>query len=174
MLRFMVLGLLRRGERVHGSALWKAYERRSGYAIQNGKFYRALKGLTETGLIRPMSNPQIDPRRTPYEITAAGIEVAKVRPTLSPRYTLAAVKARVIRPPSSIARSVSSRRPASSAALNTDSFGSLDVAHQSFHRPAQNEEHGAETHREIDDMHVLGGHGRNVVGIESTGNQPGR
>src|SRR3546814_10650366 len=43
-----------------------------------------------------------------FDTTAAGIEVAKVRPTLSPRYTFAAVNSMVMRPPSRIARSVSS------------------------------------------------------------------
>ena len=38
----------------------------------------------------------LNSRNTAMEITAAGIEVAKVSPTLSPRYTLAAVKPRVI------------------------------------------------------------------------------
>src|SRR3546814_16451228 len=45
---------------------------------------------------------------TAIDTTAAGIEVAKVRPTLSPRYTFAAVNSMVMRPPSRIARSVSS------------------------------------------------------------------
>ncbi len=72
MLRFMVLGLLRYGERLHGYALWKAYERRSGQGIQNGTFYRVLKSLVESGLIRPSAEPGTDPRRMPYEITAAG------------------------------------------------------------------------------------------------------
>lgn len=72
MLRYMILGLLRGGELIHGYALWKAYERRSGRVIQNGKFYRALKSLAEARLIRPMAPPDSDPRRTPYEITATG------------------------------------------------------------------------------------------------------
>src|SRR4051794_3579915 len=50
MLRYTILGLLRQGERIHGYALWKAYERRSGHRIQNGKFYRALKILADAGL----------------------------------------------------------------------------------------------------------------------------
>lgn len=73
MLRYTILGLLRQGERIHGYALWKAYERRSGHRIQNGKFYRALKTLAEAGLIKTMTDPDVDPRRTPYVITAAGI-----------------------------------------------------------------------------------------------------
>lgn len=72
MLRYIVLGLLRRGERIHGYALWKLYERRSRRTVQSGKFYRALKSLAEHGLIRPLAPPEGDPRRTPYEITPAG------------------------------------------------------------------------------------------------------
>jgi hypothetical protein len=47
-------------------------------------------------------------RRIAMEITAAGIDVAKVSPTFRPRYTLAAVNKRVINPPSRMLRSVSS------------------------------------------------------------------
>ena len=72
MLRYLILGLLRGGERVHGYGLWKSYERRSGRLIQNGKFYRALKGLTAANLIRPLAHTDDDPRRTPYEITMLG------------------------------------------------------------------------------------------------------
>src|SRR5205823_12039584 len=46
--------------------------------------------------------------RSAIEITAAGIDDAKVRPTLRPRYTFAAVKTVVISAPSTRARSVSS------------------------------------------------------------------
>ncbi|BDY01753.1 hypothetical protein TPCV302_11450 [Cutibacterium avidum] len=42
-------------------------------------------------------------------MTAAGIDVAKVRPTLSPRYTFAAVNTNVMRPPRMMPRSVNSR-----------------------------------------------------------------
>src|SRR5688500_3305998 len=54
----------------------------------------------------------LDPRTkrsTAIEITAAGIDVAKVMPTFRPRYTLAAVNSSVITPPSRMPRSVSSR-----------------------------------------------------------------
>src|SRR5579872_3404009 len=44
------------------------------------------------------------------EITAAGMDVANVRPTFRPRYTLAAVKSSVIRAPRKIPRQVSSSR----------------------------------------------------------------
>jgi DNA-binding PadR family transcriptional regulator len=73
MLRYRVLGLLRDGKRLHGYALWKAYQRRCGDFIQNGRFYRALKGLADGGLIRALAPSDDDPRRTPYEITASGI-----------------------------------------------------------------------------------------------------
>src|SRR5262245_36408531 len=46
--------------------------------------------------------------RTAIEITAAGIDDAKVRPTLRPRYTLAAVKTVVISAPRIRPRTVSS------------------------------------------------------------------
>src|ERR1700735_2717358 len=72
-------------------------------------------------------------RNTAIEITAAGIDVAKVSPTLSPRYTLAAVKPRVINAPRMIARTVSSASPPSLEEFNARS---LQVAHQLFHRPA--------------------------------------
>ncbi|PAV93340.1 hypothetical protein WR25_07288 [Diploscapter pachys] len=41
-------------------------------------------------------------------MTAAGIDVAKVRPTFSPRYTFAAVNSSVMSPPSRMPRTVSS------------------------------------------------------------------
>ena len=47
-------------------------------------------------------------RRTAIEMTAAGIEVAKVRPTFRPRYTFAAVNNSVMMPPMMMPRSVSS------------------------------------------------------------------
>src|SRR5712691_5528280 len=46
--------------------------------------------------------------RTAIEITAAGMDDATVRPTLSPRYTLAAVNAIVMRAPRNRPRKVSS------------------------------------------------------------------
>ena len=47
-------------------------------------------------------------RRTAIEMTAAGIEVAKVRPTFRPRYTFAAVNTSVMMPPMMMPRRVSS------------------------------------------------------------------
>ena len=49
-------------------------------------------------------------RSTAIEITAAGMEDEKVRPTFYPRYTLDAVKIAVINIPSSMPRNVSSGR----------------------------------------------------------------
>ena len=109
-------------------------------------------------------------RSIAIEITAAGIDVAKVNPTLSPRYTLAAVKPRVISPPRMIARSVSSGRPRSLDALNARS---LHVTHPLFDGPAERQQYGTQTHGEIDDMHILPRHGGDIVGIEFAGDQPG-
>lgn len=70
--RYLVLGLLRDGEHLHGYALWKAFEGRFGRRIQNGKFYRLLKSMAEVGWIRALARSPADTRRTRYEITAAG------------------------------------------------------------------------------------------------------
>ncbi len=73
MFRYIVLGLLRNGERLHGYALMKAYRARSGTQISTGNFYRELQRLAGVGLVRPVTNPDgADPRRAPYEITEAG------------------------------------------------------------------------------------------------------
>ncbi len=74
MFRYVVLGLLRNGERLHGYALMKAYKARSGTQISTGNFYRELQRLAAVGLVRPVTNPAgADPRRAPYEITEAGV-----------------------------------------------------------------------------------------------------
>lgn len=76
MFRFLILGLLRGGARRHGYALVKAYRERSGADVSTGNFYRELQRLVVDGLIRGADNPPgADARRTPYEITALGIEV---------------------------------------------------------------------------------------------------
>jgi DNA-binding PadR family transcriptional regulator len=73
MFRYMVLGLLRNGEVLHGYALMKAYRERSGLQISTGNFYRELQRLAAEGLVRTVVNPDgADPRRAPYEITDAG------------------------------------------------------------------------------------------------------
>ncbi len=70
--RYRILGLLRHSEPVHGYALWKAFEGRFGQRIQNGKFYRVLKTMAESGWIRALARSMSDPRRTLYEITPLG------------------------------------------------------------------------------------------------------
>lgn len=74
MFRFLVLGLLRGGARLHGYALVKEYRDRSGAEVSTGNFYRELQRLVFEGLIRSTDNPpDADARRTPYEITELGI-----------------------------------------------------------------------------------------------------
>jgi DNA-binding PadR family transcriptional regulator len=76
MFRFLILGLLRHGARLHGYALVKAYRDRSGAEVSTGNFYRELQRLAVDGLIRSAANPpEADARRTPYEITESGIAV---------------------------------------------------------------------------------------------------
>src|SRR4029453_11013552 len=76
MFRFLILGLLRNGAHLHGYALVKLYRERSGAEVSTGNFYRELQRLVLDGLIRSADNPpQADARRTPYEITAVGIDV---------------------------------------------------------------------------------------------------
>jgi DNA-binding PadR family transcriptional regulator len=73
MFRFLVLGLLRRGEPLHGYALMKEYRERAGVQISTGSFYRELARLVTEGFVRTASNPPgSDPRRAPYEITEMG------------------------------------------------------------------------------------------------------
>jgi DNA-binding PadR family transcriptional regulator len=76
MFRLLILGLLRRGARLHGYALVKEYRERSGAEVSTGNFYRELQRLVTDGLIRSAANPpEADARRTPYEITERGIAV---------------------------------------------------------------------------------------------------
>src|SRR5215469_3073735 len=65
-----------------------------------------------TMLFSRMLEPEKRPRKA-IEITAAGIEVAMVRPTFKPRYILAAVKRKVSDMPSAMPRQVSSLPDAS-------------------------------------------------------------
>lgn len=75
MFRFLVLGLLRGGSRIHGYALVKEYRERSGSDVSTGNFYRELQRLVFEGLIRGAANPpDADARRTPYEITTRGTD----------------------------------------------------------------------------------------------------
>src|SRR5262245_18916695 len=57
------------------------------------------------------------PRRMAIEITAAGIDVAKVSPALRPKYTFAAVKISVMKTPRITPRQVSSLRIVGSGIL---------------------------------------------------------
>ena len=75
MFRFHVLGLLRGRESLHGYALMKEYNRRTGRTYGAGYFYRQIGDLIRQGYVRPARKEfGTDPRRTPYEITAEGVE----------------------------------------------------------------------------------------------------
>jgi DNA-binding PadR family transcriptional regulator len=66
MFRFLILGLLRNGARLHGYALVKEYRERSGSEVSTGNFYRELQRLVFDGLIRSASNPpEADAQRPP-------------------------------------------------------------------------------------------------------------
>jgi DNA-binding PadR family transcriptional regulator len=76
MFRYLILGLLRSGARMHGYAMVKEYRERSGIEVSTGNFYRELQRLVLDGLIRAAANPPgADARRTPYEITDVGASV---------------------------------------------------------------------------------------------------
>src|SRR5271165_4726303 len=62
-------------------------------------------------------------RRTAIEITAAGIDEAKVRPTFNPRYTLAAVNTSVMAAPRTMPRQVSSKRVSRTNCAVTEAKG---------------------------------------------------
>jgi len=73
MVRYLVLGLLRTGVVLHGYAIVRAFEERSGMRLNGGNFYRELQRLVAEGLICQVTNPSgADPRRTPYAITESG------------------------------------------------------------------------------------------------------
>jgi DNA-binding PadR family transcriptional regulator len=74
MIRFLILGLLRHGARLHGYALVKAYRERSGTVIGSGNFYRELQRLVRDNLVRAAASAaEVDARRMQYEITDRGI-----------------------------------------------------------------------------------------------------
>jgi DNA-binding PadR family transcriptional regulator len=74
MMRYMILGLLRHHGARHGYALMKEIRGRTGVQLSIGNVYRELARLARAGLVRSTPNaPETDPRRAPYEITAAGI-----------------------------------------------------------------------------------------------------
>ena len=75
MFKFHILGLLRKREPHHGYALMKEYNRRTDRNYGAGYFYRQLGELMTEGLVRLAPNPLgADARRTPYQITEAGLE----------------------------------------------------------------------------------------------------
>ena len=74
MMRHMILGVLRHHGARHGYALMKEICARTGVQVSIGNVYRELARLAREGLARSTPNPpEADPRRAPYEITAAGI-----------------------------------------------------------------------------------------------------
>ena len=72
-MRHMLLGLLQHHGARHGYALMKEIRARTGMQVSIGNVYRELARLAREGLVRSTPNPpEADPRRAPYEITAAG------------------------------------------------------------------------------------------------------
>src|SRR5207253_5032896 len=73
MMRHMLLGLLQHHGARDGYALMKEIRARTGVQVSIGNVYRELARLAREGLVRSTPNPpEMDPRRAPYEITAAG------------------------------------------------------------------------------------------------------
>jgi DNA-binding PadR family transcriptional regulator len=73
MVRYLVLGLLRNGEKLHGYALVRAYRDLTGLQLNSGNFYRELQRLGAESLVRQAAKlPETDPRRMQYEITDTG------------------------------------------------------------------------------------------------------
>lgn len=76
MFRYLVLGLLRSAQPLHGYALMKEYRERSGTAMSTGCFYRELARLVAEGLVTMVDRTaDSDPRRTPYVISERGAEI---------------------------------------------------------------------------------------------------
>src|SRR5262245_60712901 len=73
MFRHVLLALMANGVPMHGYALMKTLERRSGVRVSIGNIYRELQRLRAEGLIVSVENPAgADPRRVPNAITAQG------------------------------------------------------------------------------------------------------
>lgn len=73
MIRYLILGLLNADIAHHGYAFMKEYRDGCGVEISIGNVYREIRDLLGRGWIRASTNaPGADPRRMPYEITAAG------------------------------------------------------------------------------------------------------
>ena len=89
-MRYMILGLLRHHGARHGYALMKEIRARTGVQVSIGNIYRELARLTREGLAGSTPNPpEADPRRAPYEITAAGIAAFGAWLSTTPTKTLA-------------------------------------------------------------------------------------
>lgn len=76
MFRFHLLGLLHHGEAVHGYALIKEYNHRTGSRVRSGNAYRELRRLKQEGMVRASADlpeDNSDMGRISYEITARGI-----------------------------------------------------------------------------------------------------
>lgn len=71
MFRYHLLGLLRKND-LHGYALMKEYQRRSGVPVAPGAFYRELRVLLRDGQVERLASGKTAPRRTPYRITERG------------------------------------------------------------------------------------------------------
>ena len=90
-MRHMILGLLRHHGARHGYALMKEIQARTGVQVSIGNVYRELARLAREGLVRSTPNPpEVDPRRAPYEITAAGIAAFEAWLAATPTRTQAA------------------------------------------------------------------------------------
>src|SRR5580692_3509391 len=79
--------------------------------LGNIKMTEAMAPAAEQTVWTILFSRMLEPRKSPrkaIEITAAGIEVAMVRPTFNPRYMLAAVKRKVSDMPRAMPRQVSS------------------------------------------------------------------
>src|SRR5206468_6262338 len=90
MMRHMLLGLLQHHGARHGYALMKEIRARTGVQVSIGNVYGELARLAREGLVRSTPNPpEADPRRAPYEITAAGIAAFEAWLSATPTKTQA-------------------------------------------------------------------------------------